>query len=90
MRKSTVIVQAEVLLSHLVLVEANEFAPWLSQMTKKILMEMIRNDNAASVSARNKDAILVPLVANFFFTVYLGPLAATLSRLTFIAVGWHV
>ena len=89
MRKSTVIVQAEVLLSHLVLVEANEFVPWLSQRTKKILMEMIRNDNAASVSARNKDAILVPL-ANLIFTIYLGPLSATLSRLTFIAVGWHV
>jgi hypothetical protein len=29
MRKSTVIVLAEVLLSHLVPVEANEFVPWL-------------------------------------------------------------
>ena len=47
MRKSTAIVQAEVQLSHLLLVEANEFALQPCQRTKKILVVMIRNYDAA-------------------------------------------
>ena len=61
MRKSTVIVLAEVQLSHLLLDEANEFVLLPSQRTKKILMVMIRNYGTAAVPARNKIAILIEL-----------------------------
>jgi hypothetical protein len=59
MRKSTVIVPAEAQLSHLLLVEANEFVLQLSQKTKKILMVMNRKYDPAALPARNKIAILV-------------------------------
>ena len=51
MRKSTVIVPAEAQLSHLLLVEANEFVLQLSQKTKKILMAMNRNYDPAALPA---------------------------------------